>query len=267
MQTANSSLAAELASSSFSSLYRGMAAPLSAAAVINAIVFGSYGFSSRFYDNYIVTPQQQELWNHDPWQKAMACGSFAGLVQCVVICPMEHIKCRLQVSTQAFPGPLDAVKTIVQKHGVQRLFQGWWSTVLREVPAFGLYFACYDDVKDRLLAYCEQGHDSPEPFHPSHGQILGTSALAGGAAGALTWGIVYPVDVIKTRIQTAPLDATSQELGVVRITSQIIAQHGWRYLFRGLSVALIRAFPVNGTIFPVYEFTLMQVVKWENGDS
>lgn len=36
-----------------SSLFRGMGPPLGAAAAVNAIVFGSYGFSSRLYDTYI----------------------------------------------------------------------------------------------------------------------------------------------------------------------------------------------------------------------
>lgn len=31
----------------------------------------------------------------DPWEKSFLCGSFAGFVQCVVICPMEHIKVRM----------------------------------------------------------------------------------------------------------------------------------------------------------------------------
>jgi len=80
------------------SLFRGMAAPLGAAACINAIVFGSYGFSSRLYDEYFPTPDEDEYENdediptHDPWQKAMTCGSFAGAVQCLVICPMEHVR-------------------------------------------------------------------------------------------------------------------------------------------------------------------------------
>ena len=88
------------------------------------------------------------------------------------------------------------------------------------------------------------------------------SAIAGGIAGSATWAIVYPVDVIKTHVQTMPLDTPRAKLSMYRVGSQIVAQHGWRHLFRGLGITLIRAFPVNGTIFPVYEFTLMQVSNW-----
>ena len=65
--------------------------------------------------------------------------------------------------------------------------------------------------------------------------------------------IHLPLFVIKIRIQTSPLDTPASFLGAGR---QIVAKHGWSMMFRGLGITLIRAFPVNGTIFPVYEFTL-----------
>jgi solute carrier family 25 carnitine/acylcarnitine transporter 20/29 len=224
----------------FSSLFRGMGAPLSAAAVVNAIVFSSYGIASRLYDCYVIdSASTSSSSNHDPWQKAMSCGAFAGLVQCVVICPMEHVKCRLQVQQDSGPssgskykGPYQATKRIVREHGLRRLYQGWWSTVSREVPAFGLYFAVYDYMKDNvntLLAQQQkiqpqQQQRTQQPsFHigidlttpanvtsmttttvqaplPEVSSLYHThtwiaSALAGGIAGSVTWGIVYPVDV------------------------------------------------------------------------
>ena len=41
--------------------------------------------------------------------------------------------------------------------------------------------------------------------------------------------------------------------------NDIVKEHGWRYMFRGLGVTLCRAFPVNAIIFPVYEFVLIQL--------
>jgi solute carrier family 25 (mitochondrial carnitine/acylcarnitine transporter), member 20/29 len=88
------------------------------------------------------------------------------------------------------------------------------------------------------------------------------SAFAGGCAGSLTWALVYPVDVIKSQIQTAPLDTPLRDLRMWTVGQSIVSKHGYRYLFRGLGITLVRAFPVNGTIFPVYEFTLRQVSNW-----
>lgn len=269
-QTSNMGIMASITEfGGVSSLFRGMGPPLSAAAAVNAIVFSSYGVGSRFWDANIQDPSLTAHLDqpHDVWYKAMACGSFAGLVQCLVICPMEHIKCRLQVqhkgSANNFKGPLQATQTILRNHGLSRLYQGWWSTVWREVPAFGLYFASYDYIKDKTNTFLarQAGIEDLNHADMQHSHTWVASAFAGGVAGALTWGLVYPVDVIKTKIQTAPLDTPVSNFSLYRMGSSIVAQHGWRYLFRGMSITLLRAFPVNGTIFPIYEFVNMQMSK------
>ena len=43
------------------------------------------------------------------------------------------------------------------------------------------------------------------------------------------------------------------------VAYDLVNEHGWRYMFRGLGVTLARAFPVNAIIFPVYEFVLIQL--------
>jgi hypothetical protein len=186
---------------------------------------------------------------------------------------MEHVKCRLQVQTSKkstafrYKGPTQAVRHIVNNHGWRKLYQGWWVTLWREVPAFGLYFAVYDYLKDRanaLLAAQESSANNNRPWSaPSHSHTWLASAVAGGSAGAITWGLVYPVDIVKSRIQTMPLDTPAHELSMWRVAAKMVAQHGWKHLWRGLGITLIRAFPVNGTIFPVYEFTTSQLLLWE----
>jgi solute carrier family 25 (mitochondrial carnitine/acylcarnitine transporter), member 20/29 len=250
------------------SLFRGMGAPLGAAAVINAIVFGSYGFSSRLYDQRWPNLDSNNVQlTHDPWQKSFCCGAFAGFVQAFIICPLEHIKCRLQTK-QNYRGPIDCLQKIVRQHGVQRLYQGWCTTLLREIPAFGLYFSTYDYVKDVVNNYLVQlwasdtelleEDDDAAPRTTTHTWIA--SAIAGGFSGSFTWAIVYPVDLIKSQVQTAALTTPYSELRMLPLARAMVQRHGnIQCLFRGLNITMIRAFPVNGTIFPVYEFTLKQI--------
>ena len=124
----------------------------------------------------------------------------------------------------------------------------------KEVPAFGLYFSSYDYVKDTvntILAQRLGSNATATEGYDSHAWLA--SAVAGGASGCITWAVVYPVDVVKTQIQTTSLDSPVSFVGSTR---HLVARHGWSVLFRGLGITLFRAFPVNGTIFPVYEFTL-----------
>ena len=48
--------------------------------------------------------------------------------------------------------------------------------------------------------------DAATPIQLQHSHAWLASAVAGGSSGCLTWAAVYPVDVIKTRIQTSPFD-------------------------------------------------------------
>lgn len=208
---------------------------------------------------------------HQDTLKSFVCGAAAGTVQAFIICPMEHIKCRLQVQQssagvhaptsstqqQLYKGPVHACTSIVKKYGVfSGLFRGMGVTLWRETPAFGMYFATYDTIKnrvERLLA--EKGDNHPIP---SHFHTWAASALAGGISGAWTWAIIYPFDVIKSQIQTSPLEKHLQK-GMWTVGFDIVRDHGWRHMFRGLGVTLARAFPVNAIIFPVYELSLVQL--------
>eukprot|EP00537_Pseudo-nitzschia_pungens_P016391 CAMPEP_0172400812 /NCGR_PEP_ID=MMETSP1061-20121228/47749_1 /TAXON_ID=37318 /ORGANISM="Pseudo-nitzschia pungens, Strain cf. pungens" /LENGTH=396 /DNA_ID=CAMNT_0013134229 /DNA_START=333 /DNA_END=1523 /DNA_ORIENTATION=+ len=277
-------------------LFRGMAAPLSAASVVNAIIFSSYGWSTRLWDQTFEDRYSSHL-------KAFSCGSFAGLVQGLVICPMEHVKCRMQIQESASSPLRSTLRSILSSGGiatnVSTLFRGWWITCWREVPAFGGYFALYDVFKDGMQdaldgrewyskeemsesATVTQWEEISKTNHTdmkNTAAMLATtttiepeqrgahtwiaSAMAGGLTGALTWAIVYPFDVIKTQIQTAPIDTPRSERTISVVFQRILREHGWRKFTRGLSVTCLRAFPVNGIIFPVYEYTLLQVCSWE----
>jgi solute carrier family 25 carnitine/acylcarnitine transporter 20/29 len=218
--------------------------------------------------------------------KIFTCGSAAGALQAFVICPMEHIKCRLQIqslpttatttpkaanaatttnsATKTKPihrpqpaGPIELTKSIIKHHGLfHGLYRGMGVTLWRETPAFGMYFATYDAIKERV----EQVLDDSNASHPipSHAHAWAASALAGGISGAWTWVIIYPFDVIKTCIQTSALDKQLQK-SMWTVGYELIVEHGWKHMFRGLGVTLVRAFPVNAIIFPTYEFVLLQL--------
>ncbi|KAL9182761.1 hypothetical protein ACHAXT_004040 [Thalassiosira profunda] len=293
---------------SFLSLFKGMAAPLSTAAVVNAIIFATYGSCTRLWEDIFENGQHDDAMHgamtgegavfiergdqgtHEQIRdasrkrdadltslpardeatdttlgssanasgnqtlKVFTCGAVAGTVQAFVICPMEHIKCRLQVQS-TYKGPIDCCTSIIKHHGLFRgLYRGMFVTLWRETPAFGMYFATYDTIKMRVENLLEE-KDGKHPI-PSHAHAWAASALAGGISGAWTWAIIYPFDVIKSRIQTSPLERHLQK-GMVTVASDIVREHGWRHMFRGLGVTLCRAFPVNAIIFPVYEYVLV----------
>jgi len=97
----------------------------------------------------------------------------------------------------------------------------------------------------------------------NHSATWASSALAGGTTGALTWIMIYPFDVIKTRIQTAPMETPLEQRRLYTVGRDIIRKEGISTLFHGLNVTIMRAFPVNAIVFPVYEFCLMKLAALE----
>lgn len=122
-----------------------------------------------------------------------------------------------------YHGPLDVARHIVKTEGPLRLFNGLGATILRDTPSYGLYFTVYEAI-DRQLS------DFSAPFR---------AIVGGGFTGVLTWLSVYPVDVIKSRIQAGQAWSIKE-----------LYYSG--SLFRGMLPCLVRAFPVNAVTFLFY---------------
>jgi solute carrier family 25 carnitine/acylcarnitine transporter 20/29 len=122
--------------------------------------------------------------------------------------------------------------------------------------------------------------------------------LAGGIAGVITWASIFPLDVIKTRVQTQAFSsptilpsatsptATSRLLpspstvegaieegetkefkrkGAIEMARHTYTNEGVKPFFRGLGICSIRAFVVNAVQWAVYEW-MMKVLKESSSD-
>jgi hypothetical protein len=67
----------------------------------------------------------------------------------------------------------------------------------------------------------------------------------------LTWALMYPIDVIKTIIQSDISDNTLKQRDVL---NKLIKEKGISSLYKGISICLIRAFFVSAVFFNVNEF-------------
>jgi len=86
--------------------------------------------------------------------------------------------------------------------------------------------------------------------------------LAGGTAGAAAWVCSYPLDVIKTRLQTDPLPGeTPRYKGLIDCAMKSHKEaggglKGFMVFTKGLTTAVVRSFPVNAAIFGSYELLI-----------
>ena len=135
-------------------------------------------------------------------------------------------------------------RDLVRTQGIRGLFQGMGSVLLREVPQFAVYYPWYEFARRKGL---EHGYFSP----------IVVQALAGGTAGVVQWlPPFYFFDVIKSRMQTAPIGRYSS---ITHCARKLFEEEGVMVFFRGLSPALLRAFPLHALIFVFYELTILRL--------
>jgi len=135
-------------------------------------------------------------------------------------------------------GITDAIKTIYSNGGLTGLTRGFGITVLREVPAFGVYFGSYE------LMIRTFGESTPV--------IL----TGGGIAGILSWIFTYPQDVIKSRLQADGFGVSRQYKSTFHCLQASFQAEGPTCFVRGIGSTVIRAFPMNAVTFGVYSYIM-----------
>ncbi len=227
------------------SLYRGAASPMAGYGLINGSVFYSRAVTRKALGgDYRPLTVLDEI----------IVGASAGFWSSFVRCPVERVKSVMQVRTRdviraPYSSSLACAVGLTKKHGVSNgLYAGLGSTIAREVPQYIFYFLAYENTKAFLL----ENDLASEAFAP---------AVAGGAAGAAVWvPPFYSIDVIKTRLQTAP---SGTYTGIVDCALKSYRESGPMVFVRGVELALARGVLVHGTIFFLYESCLKIVKRLE----
>ncbi|RWS01841.1 hypothetical protein B4U79_02890, partial [Dinothrombium tinctorium] len=160
----------------------------------------------------------------------------------------ERIKCLLQVQATKpdlmvqYKGPIDCAKHLLREGGIKSIYKGTAVTLLRDLPANGVYFASYDFLKTIL---------KPEGKTKSDLSAART-LLSGGIAGIFFWVIGIPPDVLKSRLQAAPEGTYPR--GVRDVFKKMMKEEGIGALYKGATPVFIRAFPANAACFYGFEF-------------
>jgi solute carrier family 25 carnitine/acylcarnitine transporter 20/29 len=85
------------------------------------------------------------------------------------------------------------------------------------------------------------------------------SLVSGGLSGAACWGLTYPLDNIKTRIQSDNLDPKKRKYSN---TLDCIRKTKFKDMWKGFTPCVLRAVPVNAAIFFGYTY-VRQVMKFD----
>ncbi|XP_022125839.2 congested-like trachea protein [Pieris rapae] len=224
----------------FKGLYKGMSAPLTGVAPIFAISFFGFGLGKKL----IKSDEEQILTRTE----LFAAGAFSGIFTTSIMAPGERIKCLLQIQQggsgpQKYSGMLDCARQLYAEGGIKSIYKGSVATILRDVPASGMYFMTYEWVKEVLV-----------PEDASAKLKMLATVVAGGCAGIANWLVGMPADVLKSRLQTAP-EGTYPN-GMRDVFKQLIEKEGPTALYKGVAPVMIRAFPANAACFVGFELAI-----------
>ncbi|XP_032664163.1 calcium-binding mitochondrial carrier protein SCaMC-2 isoform X2 [Odontomachus brunneus] len=177
--------------------------------------------------------------NSGTWWRHLVSGGIAGTVSRTCTAPLDRIKVYLQVHGTRHCNIMSCFRYMVREGGLRSLWRGNGINVLKIAPESALKFMAYDQLKKAIKGTdekCELG--------------LFERFCAGSCAGGISQTVVYPLEVLKTRLA---LRKTGEYSGMIDAIRKIYRQGGISSFYRGYIPNLIGIIPYAGIDLAVYE--------------
>ncbi|ODM87340.1 Solute carrier family 25 member 51 [Orchesella cincta] len=168
----------------FYMLYRGVLSPLGMRAVSLSLMFGSYGSCRAFLQTNV--PQ---LNKH---AALLFSAALAGISEACVVLPFERVQTLLldKKFNLRFQNSVHAFRHLWKHHPTSEFYRGASTIMFRNSFANALYFSVRENA-DKVM--------------PKQSTTFGkfiVDFINGGLIGAINSTLYYPVNVVKTRMQS-----------------------------------------------------------------
>uniref|UniRef100_A0A182SBE0 Mitochondrial ornithine transporter n=1 Tax=Anopheles maculatus TaxID=74869 RepID=A0A182SBE0_9DIPT len=232
-------------------LYAGTLPAVVANVAENSVLFAAYGACQQVVGSAVKKPSIAEL---STLENATA-GFLAAFFSSFTLCPTELIKCKLQAlrETAGNDGKrrptissYALVSQILRTEGIAGMFRGLTSTFAREMPGYFFFFGGYEHTRE-FLARPGQAKDDIGALR---------TMVAGAVGGVALWTVIFPADVIKSRIQVYSMRASMTQVGL-----DIFRKEGVLAFYNGLLPTIVRTIPATAVLFVVYEYTKKTLTK------
>ncbi|CCH42182.1 Mitochondrial dicarboxylate transporter [Wickerhamomyces ciferrii] len=228
----------------FQGVYSGLSAGLLRQATYSLTRFGVYEYLK---ENYVPSDKQSSMAYLLPI--SMISGGVGGIVGN----PADIVNIRMQNDTglpldkrRNYSHALDGVVRVIREEGLQSLFRGLGTNLVRGVLMTSSQVVTYDLSKNLLIDSIKMDKDSKLTFF--------TASLM---AGLVATTICSPADVLKTRI----MNSSGSGEGVLKILGNAFKNEGPSFMFRGWVPSFVRLGPNTIITFLVVE----QLRKFEVG--
>ncbi|THW05404.1 hypothetical protein D6D23_09203 [Aureobasidium pullulans] len=220
----------------------------------SAVKFGSYEAAKKMVARFEGHTNTRKI---SPVSQFIA-GGVAGMVSQAVVYPLDTLKFRMQCET--VPGGLRGTRLIAAtavkmwgKNGIVSFYRGLPMGLVGMFPYAAIDLGTFEYLKRTITAYNVKkygGHEAdaaPSSF---------ATALIGGFSGAFGASAVYPLNLLRTRLQSQGTASHPRTYtGIMDVTRQTLAGEGVRGLFKGLTPNLLKVVPAVSITYVVYENT------------
>jgi len=247
--------------------YRGLWIPLVTISFVRAASFTIYTSTKEYF-------QKRHWLARNSIVDASLVGGIAGAMSGALISvgstPFELVKVRRQleytianskgVHLAKAPGTVEAVKDIFRTSGIGGLYTGFRLHLTRDTTGTMLYFLEYDGMR-YLLGRERSGEQGTIPsWLPIHISLV--PFVCGSFAGVTSWALIYPLDVVKTKVQQRAL-AGEKYRGPLETFHRLIRgpdpNHpkpflaGVARIYQGLGVSAVRSITTHGLLWTLFD--------------
>jgi len=249
--------------------YRGLWIPLMTISFVRAASFTIYSSTKEYFRKHKYLTRNNIF---DVAAAGAVGGALAGASITFGSVPFELVKVRRQleytiaaskwVTLVKPPGTLEVVREIFKANGIRGLYTGGRLHFVRDTSGTSLYFFEYDAMR-HLLGRKRSGEQGPTPsWLPIPVSLV--PFVCGSLAGVSSWALIYPLDVVKTKMQQRALAGHPSR--TVRETFRRLIRGpdptnprtmlaGLTRIYRGLGVSALRSVTTHGLLWTFFDIT------------
>merc|ERR1719312_703837 len=173
------------------------------------------------------------------WLRHFVAGAISGVVSRTCTAPLDRLKVLLQVHGGRKQTSIkETFSYMLNEGGVKGLWRGNGINVLKIAPESALKLSAYEEIKKMI-----KGEDKRE-------LEITERLAAGSAAGAFAQKVIYPLEVMKTRLA---LRKTGEFKGIFEFAKEMYKAEGFKVFYKGYWPNLCGIIPYAGIDLAAYE--------------
>lgn len=214
-----------------------------------------YGFTQFWtYEELNNEMRNTEVFHSHPVVRTFMAGAVAGSLSTCLITPIDVIRTRLiaQDNTNGYKHSFQGLRVILRNDGVRGLYRGLMPAIIQIAPLTGSNFTFYESFC-RLFQQALDVDDRTEL--PSYVLLV-----CGGLAGLSSKTLVYPLDLVKKRMQIQGFSKHRRTFGqhfecngMIHCLRQTIRHEGLRGIYKGFVPSILKAAFTTSFQFSIYE--------------